>query len=179
MKKMSQHRRSKKTRLIVMAVLLVLLVIMYFMFEKFRLWIIGIGVVLLAAIGFELSGTDYDLGKVIETGSFNEAKIEQTENGTWLIGECKKKVNFNCDNFKYQDEAQDLFEACGGVENDIHGLDRDKDGIVCESNKKRPNDEAGRSIKEILGFGGENEGEEEVEEVDDETSASVDAVLAQ
>ena len=172
-------RRSKKTRLILMVVLLLILGVMYFTMEKFRIWIIGLAVVVLVGLGFELSGTDYDLGKVIETGSFSESKVEQTENGTWLIGECKKKANFNCDNFEYQDEAQDLFNACGGVENDIHGLDRDKDGIVCESNKKRPAEEAGRSIKELLGFGGDDTGEDAVEELEEETDAAVDAILAQ
>src|SRR3989339_635810 len=40
---------------------------------------------------------------------------------------------YNCSNFSTQNEAQAAFEACGGVNNDIHGLDRDKDGVVCES----------------------------------------------
>ncbi|NOQ68408.1 hypothetical protein GQ568_03125 [Patescibacteria group bacterium] len=26
-----------------------------------------------------------------------------------------------------------VYEYCGGLENDIHRLDRDKDGSVCES----------------------------------------------
>jgi hypothetical protein len=72
-----------------------------------------------------------------------------------LIGECEKKENFNCDNFAYQDEAQTLFEECGGIGNDVHGLDRDKDGIVCESNKKRPEDVAAKSVWDILGFEGD------------------------
>ena len=42
---------------------------------------------------------------------------------------------YNCDDFSTQAEAQELFEACGGVSNDIHDLDRDSDGIACESLK--------------------------------------------
>ena len=171
-------RRSKKTRLIVMGILLLILAIMYFTMEKFRIWIIGLAIALLVAFGFELSGTDYDLGKAWEDKSFSNAKVAQTENGTWLIGECQKKANFNCDNFAYQDEAQDLFDACGGVENDIHGLDRDKDGIVCESNRKRPEEAGKKSIRELLGFS-DDEGEEAVEDVEEETGDAVDALLAQ
>lgn len=40
---------------------------------------------------------------------------------------------YNCSNFATQKEAQAAFEACGGINNDVHGLDRDKDGVVCES----------------------------------------------
>jgi len=39
---------------------------------------------------------------------------------------------YNCDDFISQEEAQSVFEACGGVSNDIHGLDKDHDGVVCE-----------------------------------------------
>ncbi|MEK7622000.1 MAG: thermonuclease family protein [Patescibacteria group bacterium] len=40
---------------------------------------------------------------------------------------------YNCSDFKTQAEAQTVFVACGGINNDIHQLDRDKDGEVCES----------------------------------------------
>jgi len=40
---------------------------------------------------------------------------------------------YNCDDFKTHDEAQYVFELCGGVGNDVHWLDGDKDGIACES----------------------------------------------
>ncbi|MDI6737962.1 MAG: thermonuclease family protein [Nanoarchaeota archaeon] len=40
---------------------------------------------------------------------------------------------YNCDDFKTHAEAQAVYEGCGGVENDIHRLDQDKDGIACES----------------------------------------------
>jgi hypothetical protein len=39
---------------------------------------------------------------------------------------------YNCDDFSTQAEAQDVFEFCGGVDNDIHQLDNDDDGVVCE-----------------------------------------------
>ena len=82
----------------------------------------------------EVSGNDWDLGKLIETGSLSESKVEQGADGNWLIEDerCQAE-NFNCDNFEYQEDAQELFEYCGGLTNDIHRLDGDKDGVVCEA----------------------------------------------
>ena len=40
---------------------------------------------------------------------------------------------YNCTDFKTHAEAQQVFELCGGANNDIHKLDADKDGIACES----------------------------------------------
>ncbi|TSC86178.1 MAG: micrococcal nuclease [Parcubacteria group bacterium Gr01-1014_8] len=40
---------------------------------------------------------------------------------------------YNCSSFRTQTDAQAAFGSCGGSENDIHKLDSDKDGTVCES----------------------------------------------
>ena len=40
---------------------------------------------------------------------------------------------YNCANFNTHAEAQRVYELCGGVSNDIHDLDRDKDGLACET----------------------------------------------
>jgi micrococcal nuclease len=40
---------------------------------------------------------------------------------------------YNCSDFSTHAEAQATYEYCGGVNNDIHRLDRDKDGLACES----------------------------------------------
>ncbi len=39
----------------------------------------------------------------------------------------------DCGDFSSQTEAQRFFEDEGGPDSDYHGLDRDKDGIACES----------------------------------------------
>jgi hypothetical protein len=39
----------------------------------------------------------------------------------------------NCSNFTTHAEAQVCYQQCGGVTNDIHRLDGDKDGSACES----------------------------------------------
>ncbi len=40
---------------------------------------------------------------------------------------------YNCGDFNTHAEAQDVFEMCGGVSNDVHDLDRDSDGSACET----------------------------------------------
>src|SRR3989344_597130 len=46
--------------------------------------------------------------------------------------DCAKNV-YNCSSFKTQAEAQHVFELCGNNKNDVHKLDSDGDGRVCES----------------------------------------------
>jgi len=40
---------------------------------------------------------------------------------------------YNCSDFKSHAEAQRVYESCGGVSNDTHRLDGNKDGQACES----------------------------------------------
>ena len=40
---------------------------------------------------------------------------------------------YNCADFTTQAQAQDVFEFCGGGDNDVHQLDKDGDGVVCEN----------------------------------------------
>ncbi len=46
--------------------------------------------------------------------------------------ECSRNA-YNCSDFATQAEAQSAFESCGAGANDIHKLDADGDGEVCES----------------------------------------------
>ena len=131
--KIGKIRRKSSIRIILILVLMVIVGIMFYFWKSFRVWLVGLFILLLAALGMEVTGNDWDLGELIKTGSFEESRIEKTEGGTWLIGEECQKDKFNCANFSYQEDAQDLFEKCGGLENDIHRLDRDKDGLVCEA----------------------------------------------
>ena len=39
---------------------------------------------------------------------------------------------YNCGDFSTCSEVMEVFEFCGGVDNDIHWLDGDDDGIPCE-----------------------------------------------
>ena len=131
--KVGKYRRKKGVRLTLIILLLLIVAILFFFWEKARIWLGAVFVALLLAFGLEVSENDWDLGKLVETGSFEESRVEQTEGGTWLIGEECQKEKLNCENFEYQEDAQDLFEKCGGLENDIHRLDGDNDGKVCEA----------------------------------------------
>jgi hypothetical protein len=130
-------RRKSSTRLTIIIILLIILGLMFYFWKAARLWIAGLALVLVAALGLEVSGNDWDLGKLMQTGSLEESKVEKTQGGTWLIGEECQKEKFNCDTFEFQEDAQDLFVKCGGLENDIHGLDGDNDGQVCEALKSK------------------------------------------
>ncbi len=46
--------------------------------------------------------------------------------------ECSRNT-YSCKDFSKQAEAQRVFELCGGTKNDVHLLDGDRDGRVCES----------------------------------------------
>ncbi len=126
-------RRKSSTRMIVIIALIIVVAIMLYFWKQARLALVGVLIVLLAALGLETTGNDWDLGKLFQTGSFTESKIEKTEGGTWIFGEECTKDKMNCANFTYREDAQDLFNKCGGTENDINGLDGDKDGVVCEA----------------------------------------------
>ena len=131
-KEVSKWRRSKKTRLAIIIGLLVIAAIIAFLFEKTRIIMIGVIITLLVALGLEVGNTDVDLGKVIETGSLSESVIERDEDGNMILGTMCEAGSYNCDDFATQAEAQEVYESCGGAENDVHGFDRDGDGLACE-----------------------------------------------
>lgn len=134
MKEVANWRRSKKSRLFIIGGLLLVVVLLGFFFESLRVWMIGVGVVLLVALGFEMSNTDVDLGKVVETGSISESIIKRDENGNALYGAMCEENVYNCADFSTQPEAQEVFDTCRTEEKrDRHGLDRDGDGVACQS----------------------------------------------
>lgn len=81
--------------------------------SKVILWII-IGIVILAIIVAAI---------IIFSSKGNEPTAEYF---------CDKD-RYNCDDFVTQEQAQSVFDSCGGIDNDIHGLDRDSNGLACES----------------------------------------------
>lgn len=141
--KLQQLRGNRKFRLWFIAILMAIAAIMFIFFEKFRVFIAVIFIALLAAFGLEVGQTDWDLGKLWETKSFQESKIMRDDVGNVLFdkfGEIttdsskgKKADDYNCDDFATQPEAQRFFERVGGVGNDVNRLDGNKDGEACES----------------------------------------------
>jgi hypothetical protein len=125
-------RRNANARLSIIIVLLIIVAVLFYFWKSARIALAAAFIALLAGLGLEITGTDFDIQKLFQTGSFEQSKVEKKGN-TWLIGEECTKDKMNCANFTYREDAQDLFNKCGGTENDINGLDGDKDGTVCES----------------------------------------------
>ena len=45
----------------------------------------------------------------------------------------ERNDEYDCSDFTYQDEAQEVFEEAGGPDEDYYNLDRNGDGVACES----------------------------------------------
>ena len=136
-------RGRKKFRIFIIAILLIIVAILFFVWEKARIFLAVAFFALLAALGLEVSENDWDMGKLFETGSFQESKIMRDESGNFLYdlqgdvvtdsAKGKKADEYNCDDFSTQPQAQNFFEKVGGVGNDVNRLDGDKDGVACEA----------------------------------------------
>lgn len=144
-------RNTKSTRIWFMVGLGVILFVLWWMNIIKTGFAIGLGIILLAAIGIETMNYDLDLGKLWETGSIQESRVTHTKDGLKLMGSCALPVkgdgDLNCANFQTQPEAQAKYDQCAndiasynqGVDSakvksrDIYGLDGNKNGIVCEA----------------------------------------------
>lgn len=89
-----------------------------------------------------------------------QENAKKDEKGLWAVDACNEKATgnklpviaststgvanqtskyicsynaYNCSDFSTQKDAQAVFNACGGIKNDVHRLDSDKDGVACES----------------------------------------------
>ena len=149
-------RRSKKARLYIIGGLLLIVVLLGIFVESLRWWMVGIGVVLLTALGFEMANTDIDLGTAIEERSVSDAVIERDAEGDLEASEdggfltsilrdregnevpegtpgAKRTDEYNCEDFDTQPEAQIFFDNAGGIEGDVNRLDGNKDGVPCQA----------------------------------------------
>jgi hypothetical protein len=138
---MQELRTSKKARLWVIGGLLVIVGVLFFMIKNGTAKVIlgVVGAILLGALGMEVTNTDYDVGKLVETRSFAESKIERdpaTGNLVNIDGFCNaEKLDYNCSDFKNQAEAMKVYNRCKdlGKNMDVFRLDGDKDGLICEA----------------------------------------------
>ena len=136
MRDIGKLRRSRKFRIGVIIVLLIAAGAIFFLWEKARIAALIAIIALLAALGLEATQNDWDLGKAIQTGSMSEAKIQRDDSGNLIMGAmCNPDEDFdyNCDDFATQEEAQAVYEKCAKNGLDIHGLDRNNDGVACQS----------------------------------------------
>lgn len=132
--------KTKKGRLWIIGGLLAVAVILIIFIKGTAAKVIlgGVIVALLVALGLETKNTDYDLGKAIQTGSFEKAKLKRNEQGQLVNVEefCNaKEIDYDCKDFRTQKEAMEVYNKCksAGKNMDAYGLDRDKDGRVCEA----------------------------------------------
>jgi len=136
-------RGSHKFRLILIIFLMAIVAVLFIFVKKLRLALVVAFIALLAALGLEVSQNDWDLGKLLETKSFQESKVSRDTEGNLLFDKLgnittdstkgKKAGDYNCDDFSTQPEAQRFFLKVGGTGNDLYRLDGDKDGKACES----------------------------------------------
>ncbi len=143
---LNKWRGNKKVRIGVILVLLAVAGYLLFLFwgKKVQMGIIGVVIaVLLGALGMEVQNTDFDMGALMDGKGLQGSKIIRDEAGNInfdgvspLIANCEAD-EYNCSDFLYQAQAQDVMERCGGAGKDINRLDGDKDGIACESLPKR------------------------------------------
>ena len=147
---LSKLRNSKKHRIGAIIVLILILAIIAFVFEKVRWFMIGLIILMLGALGMEVYDYDLDLGKLWETGSISQSRVETITdsdgNALRLItGNCNRsEFDLNCSDFQTQEEAQAKYNECAeeitknnpGIDVkkvDIYGLDGNKDVVVCEA----------------------------------------------
>ncbi len=102
--------------------------------------ILGVVILLLVgALGMEVTNNDFDLGALIAGEGLDGSKVIRDEDGNIdfsgvspLVASCEAE-QYNCSDFLYQAQAQDVMERCGGEGRDIHNLDGDGDGRACEA----------------------------------------------
>lgn len=133
---------DKTTRLWIIGGLIAVAAVLFFFVKGTTAKIIvgAVIAILLVALGMESTNHDYDMKKLVETGSFSASAIERDAGGNLLPASvdafCNaQKQDYNCPDFKTQPEAQSVYERCKalGKNMDVYHLDGDKDGIVCEA----------------------------------------------
>lgn len=148
--KLTKCRNSKTCRMWIMAGLILIVLALLVFWGKAKAALIAILVLL--AIAFAVEGFDYDadLGKLWETGSYAESRVETIKDSDGnslriITGNCNRaEFDLNCDDFSTQAEAQEKYNSCSDeiAENnpgidmsklDIYGLDGNNNGVVCES----------------------------------------------
>lgn len=100
-------------------------------------------VLLLGAFGLTTQNTDFDLGKLLQGSSLQDAKVATDQMGNLIYDKQgnvvtdatkgKKASDYNCDDFSTQPEAQAFYLKVGGLKNDTYRLDGNKDGVACEA----------------------------------------------
>lgn len=156
MSELEKARNTKSTRIWFLVFLAVVLFALWWFKIIKTGFAIGLGIIVLSAIGIETFDYDLDLGTLWKTGNIAESRVTHTKDGITLMGSCalpKKwgEGDLDCKNFKTQEEAQAKYEKCtteiasynkwvdiAKIRSlDIYRLDGNKNGMVCEALPKR------------------------------------------
>lgn len=133
---------NKQTRYWVIGGLIAAAAILFFFVKSTAAKVVlaGMIAVLLIALGLEANNKDFDMKKLVETGSFAASAIQRDANGNLdpksIDNFCNAtKADYNCSDFKTQPEAQSVYDRCKtlGKNMDVYHLDGNKNGIVCEA----------------------------------------------
>jgi Excalibur calcium-binding domain len=142
---LSTFRHSKKARLWVIGILIIVGLAALYLVKGvwFKVAIGTMVALLMLAFGMEVKNTDFDVVKLVKTGSFAASAIQRDEKGDLLQGSIDAfcvaaERDYNCPDFKTQSEAQTVYNRCVGLGQnmDVYRLDGDKDGVVCEALRK-------------------------------------------
>jgi ABC-type multidrug transport system fused ATPase/permease subunit len=118
-------RYSHKFRLWFIGILLVIVAVLFIFFSKLRVALVIAFVALLAAFGLEATKTDFDLNKLMETKSFQDSKVARDEKG----------------NVKTNELGQILFDKLGNVTTD-KTVGKKADEYNCDDFKTQPQAQA-------------------------------------
>jgi ABC-type multidrug transport system fused ATPase/permease subunit len=118
-------RYSHKFRLWFIGILLVIVAILFIFFSKLRVALVIAFIALLAAFGLEATKNDWDLKKLIETKSFQESKVARDQQG----------------NVKTNDLGQILFDKLGNETTD-KTVGKKADEYNCDDFKTQPEAQA-------------------------------------
>lgn len=118
-------------------------------------YVLGIaGIVLAGALGLELTNNDWDLGKLLNGETWEEAKVMRDKEGNVVTdGSGKVTDDYNCEDFDSQNQAQKFFDKVkADTGKDPNRLDGDKDGDACEAlpKEEKTDDNIIDDIKESL-----------------------------
>ena len=143
--KLAYYRENKNCRLAILGVLIAIVLALLVFWGKAKGLLLVILFLLFAALGMQLTNWDLDLGTLWKTGSLTESRV-MNKDGLKILGSDCITNNLNCSNFKTQEGAQAKYDMCAikiaadnGVDGarvksvDVFGLDKNKNGIVCES----------------------------------------------
>jgi ABC-type multidrug transport system fused ATPase/permease subunit len=118
-------RYSHKFRLWFIGILLVIVAILFIFFSKLRVALVIAFIALLAAFGLEATKNDFDLKKLFETKSFQQSKVARDEQG----------------NVKTNDLGQILFDKLGNVTSD-KTIGKKADEYNCDDFNTQPEAQA-------------------------------------